>query len=268
MNGAEPDEVYLGNLATNAGMILDTYDQFTHGLAPLLTAFRSRYEVRLNTATEELLESNGRVIGVRVRSADGKTSELHGAGVILATPASVAATLTAPLLPDVARELQSIAYYPIALVIAEYDRPIVSSRARAFVFDEHEAVSNAGAYGLNDLHVVRYTFSGRAARRFIAEATDDVLLGIGEAALGKYVPLDASWRRRFVAKRFSPGLCAYAPHHGRLVERVHRELNTVAGLSLTGDYVQGASIEACFRSASACVDRLATRESRPVPKRA
>src|SRR5215510_8052445 len=39
MNGAEPDEVYMGTLTSNVRMILDTYEQFTHGLAPLLDAF-------------------------------------------------------------------------------------------------------------------------------------------------------------------------------------------------------------------------------------
>ena len=39
MNGAEPDEVYMGNLASNVRMLLDTYEQFKHGLAPLLNSF-------------------------------------------------------------------------------------------------------------------------------------------------------------------------------------------------------------------------------------
>jgi protoporphyrinogen/coproporphyrinogen III oxidase len=268
MNGAEPDEVYVGNLTSNVRMILDTYEQFTHGLAPLLAAFLGQYEVRVNTTTEGLLVKDGRVVGVRVRHADGQTSDLHGAGVILATPSSVAATLTEPILPDLTRQLRSIAYYPVALIIAEYDRPVFSSGARAFVFDGREVISNAGAYGVNDLHLVRYTFSGRASRRFISDSTDaEALLRLGEAALAKYVPVDHSRCRRFVAKHFSPGLCAYAPHHGKLIDHVDQERRKVAGLHLTGDYMQGASIEACFRSARACAHRLVGQEhktARPV----
>ena len=254
MNGAEPDEIYMGNLTSNARMILDTYDQFSRGLGPLLEAFSSRYDVRLNTTTEALLETGGRVTGVRVRDANGTASELHGAGVIVATPANVAAELAAPLLPGLARQLQSITYYPVALVIAEYDRPIFSSGVRAFVFGEHEPVSNAGAYGRKDLHLVRYTFSGRAARAHIAQTGDaDALLRLGEAALGKYVALDPRWRRRCVAARFNPGLCAYAPHHSRVIDGVYKHLNGLTGLHVTGDYMQGASIEACFRAAATCV---------------
>jgi oxygen-dependent protoporphyrinogen oxidase len=36
MNGAEPDEIYMGNLASNVRMLLDTYEQFKHGHAAAL----------------------------------------------------------------------------------------------------------------------------------------------------------------------------------------------------------------------------------------
>jgi protoporphyrinogen/coproporphyrinogen III oxidase len=259
MNGAEPDEVFIGNLTSNVRMILDTYEQLVDGLAPLLSACRERYDVRLRTATEGLLVENGRVAGVRIRRDDGAAAELRGAGVILATPASIAATLIEPVLPSVARGLRSIAYYPVSLVIAEYEKPVFSHGARAFVFDSEEAVSNAGAYGVNDLHLVRYTFSGRTSRHFASDFTDpEALLRMGEAALSRHVRFDGNRRRRFVARRFSPGLCAYAPHHAQLMDGIHQELGRLAGLHLTGDYVQGASIEACFRSASACVSHLAS----------
>jgi protoporphyrinogen/coproporphyrinogen III oxidase len=261
MNGAEPDEIYIGNLGSNLRMILDTYEQFQHGLAPLLSDFQVRYDVRLNTAVEGLLVTGGRVSGVKLRSAEGTSSELYGTGVILTTPAQTTAALTAPVLPGLTAQLRTVSYYPVALVIAEYTRPVFTSALRAFVFGEEEALSNAGAYGLNDLHLVRYTFSGRTARQYIGNGVDaEQLLAAGEQTLRKYVPLDTRWRRRFVARRFSPGLCAYAPHHAQFIDRLKQELKGVTGLYLTGDYIQGASIEACFRSASACVNELAQEQ--------
>jgi oxygen-dependent protoporphyrinogen oxidase len=256
MNGAEPDEVYVGNLTSNVRMLLDTYEQFTNGLAPLLDACLTRYDVRLNTATESVIVENGCAVGVRVRHHAGALEELRGAGVIVATPASVAARLVEEPVPALARCLRSVAYYPVTLMIAEYDRPIFSSRQRAFVFDGDDALSNAGAYGVNDLHLVRYTFSGRASRRYVDKGIDaDTLLDIGESALGRYVPVDRRRRRQYVAKCFSPGLCAYTPHHGAFLDRIER--NRVPGLFLTGDYMQGASIEACFRAARSCARQLA-----------
>lgn len=259
MNGAEPDEIYLGNLGSNVRMILDTYEQFEHGLAPMLHDVQRRYDVRLSTSAESLLLDRGRVSGVSVKSSGGTTSELRGPGVILATPAHTTAGLVEAILPRLAWELRTIAYYPVTLIVAEYDRPVFTSDVRAFVFGDDDVVSNAGAYGINDLNLVRYTFSGRTARRSM-DAAPEQLLGAGEAALARYVALDPAWRRRFVARRFSPGLCAYAPHHGRCLDRITQELDTLPGLHLTGDYLQGASIEACFRAASACVTRLAEEE--------
>jgi protoporphyrinogen/coproporphyrinogen III oxidase len=257
MNGAEPDEVYMGTLLSNVRMILDSYEQFTHGLAPLLDDCLEAYDVRLNTSVQELLVECGRVTGVRVSDARGVTN-LRGAGVVLATPASTAATLAAPVLPRLADRLRSIAYHPVMLILAEYDRPIFSPAVRAMVFDRSHALSNAGAYGINDLNLVRYTFSGRTSRRAIETMDAEALLQSAERTLGRHVAVDRTWRRRVVARAFTPGLCAYAPHHASCLEQITLESQQIAGLHLTGDYVQGASIEACFRAASACVQRLAT----------
>jgi len=261
MNGAEPDEVYMGTLTSNARMLLDTYDQFTNGLAPLLDACLATYDVRMKTSVQELLMEHGRVTGVRVRDALGVVSDIRGAGVILATPAPVAATLTAPVLPHLAAQLRTVAYYPVTLILAEYNRPIFSPAVRAFVFDRREIVSNAGAYGVNDLNLVRYTFSGRASRLISDALNVDALLTRAEATLSRYVGVDRRWRRNVVARYFNPGLCAYRPYHAAFLQQITAEAQKVAGLYLTGDYVQGASIEGCFRSASACVRQLATEHN-------
>lgn len=264
MNGAEPDEIYVGNLGSNVRMILDTYEQFQHGMSPLLRDFQGKYDVRLGMSAEELLVDGGRVCGVRVRSAEGKSTDLRGAGVVIATPAHAAATLTRAVMPRLAEQLGTVSYHPVALIVAEYDRPVFTSSVRAFVFGDDEIVSNAGAYGINDLNVVRYTFSGRRARQFLTNAADtEVLLTKAEQALARFVPLAAEWRQQFVARQFDPGLCAYAPHHGQFLDRVTQELDTLPGLHLTGDYMHGASIEACFRAAAACVDRLALKHEQP-----
>lgn len=267
MNGAEPDEVYMGNLVSNVRMLLDTYEQFTHGLAPLLNSFVHRYEVHVNTSAESLLVTNGRVTGVRVRDAKGNAGELRGAGVILATPAPLAAELAEPIAPALNLRLRSVAYYPVTLVLAEYSEPVFSHAVRAVVFDGHEAVSNAGAYGVNDLNLVRYTFSGRTSRRRTSTSIDaEELLRAGETALARHIPFDPRSRRRFVGRHFHRGLCAYTPYHGRFMESVNQELEHTPGLYLTGDYMQGASIEACFRSASACVEQIMTGQTNTARK--
>src|SRR4029453_11665271 len=113
MNGAEPDEVYVGNLPSNVRMILDTYEQFRDGLAPLLNSFIDQYKVHVNTATDALLLRDGRITGVRLRHANGNNSELHGAGVILTTPAPISPGLTGQILLALTQQLRSVAYFPV-----------------------------------------------------------------------------------------------------------------------------------------------------------
>jgi protoporphyrinogen/coproporphyrinogen III oxidase len=264
MNGAEPHEVHMGTLPSNVRMLLDTYEQFTNGLAPLLSAFRDHYDVRLGVTTDDLLVTHGRVTGVRVHDASGRTSELAAAGVILATPANVAAALTAPVLPTLAAQLRSVAYYPVTLALAEYERPVFSPDVRAIVFGGDEPLSNAGAYGVNDLNLVRYTFSGRAFRQCRPSALGSLgsaaLIDRAEATLSRYVSLSGNRRRRFAVRRFDTGLCAYTPRHDRFLDCLDEERQRVSGLHLTGDYIKGASIEACFRAASACVQQIEQQE--------
>jgi oxygen-dependent protoporphyrinogen oxidase len=135
---------------------------------------------------------------------------------------------------------------------------------RSLVFGEDQPLSNAAAYGRNHLNLVRYTFSGRAARPHIATLTEpEELLRMGEAALARYLRFTPARRHSFVARRFNLGLCAYTRRHDAFLGSLERELASAPGLHLTGDYMQGASIEACFRSARACVRRIAGMADQP-----
>jgi oxygen-dependent protoporphyrinogen oxidase len=261
MNGAEPDEIYVGNLGSNLRMILDSFDQLRNGLAPLLDDFMSSYKVRLNTAVEQLLFRNGRVNGVRIRQEGGASEDLIARGVILATPAWISAELVAFLDFELARQLRRVSYYPVTLVLAEYNRPIFSPDVRALVFEEKDPVSNAGAYGIHDLHLVRYTFSGRSARRHMGDPNKtEELLDLGEMALNRYIPVKKSERKRFRARHFNLGLCAYTPFHSDFLSDLKSRIEGISGMHLTGDYIQGASLEACFRTAKSCVEELVRRD--------
>jgi len=257
MNGAEPDEVYMGNLGSNIRMILDTFDQLRLGMKRVLEQFQATVKVRLAARVESLVVGEGRIVGLRVAGADGQVEQRPVAGVVLATPAAETARLLAPVAPELADLLRQVRYFPVTLVLAEYERDIFSPAVRALVFGEEEILSNAGSYGVNDLHLVRYTFSGRAARPLLAAGTDpETLLSRGEEVLGRHIPVDRRERRQFIAQHFTQGLCAYAPRHGRFAALLAAGRESIGGLHLTGDYLQGASIEACFRASAACVSGI------------
>ena len=251
-NGAEPDEVFLGTFVSNAAMLLDTYEQLPTGMGPLVDEFAARHRVRTHARVERLVVADGRVRAVRWVGAEGASHELECEGVVLAVPAPVAAALLGEAAPEASRALSEVRYFPVGVVVAEYERDVFEPQARAILFPAESALSNAGAYGVDALNVVRYTFSGRAARA-LAGARGDELVERAEAELGRFRPVREAGRLAFTSRWFEPGLCAFAPHYPQVLAAVRRGLAPLANAAVAGDYVKGASIEACFESAREAV---------------
>jgi oxygen-dependent protoporphyrinogen oxidase len=256
MNGAEPDQYFLGCLGSNLKMLFDSYDQLSSGMSSVLDRFSDEVSVCLGTRAAKLLWSGARVTGVEVERHGVRERRFYDA-VVLALPAALSAELLdgQPIQSD----LRQIAYHPVTLVVARYRRPIFDQRVRAIVFGPESPLSNAGCYGKQSLDIVRYTLSGRAAGWIDERSDPERVLSRAEAELGRFVPIERSQRVDFVFKHFRHGLCAYGPYHHRFLERLTAWEGSVAGLFLAGDYVRGASIEACFQSSFECVERLLAR---------
>jgi oxygen-dependent protoporphyrinogen oxidase len=258
MNGAEPDEAYLGNFGTNLGMLLDGFDQLPGGFTPLLTAFSHAVETRGGTRVTGLRVADGRVTGLFATTGAGtdaeERTEESADAVVLALPAPAAADLIVPHHAALAERLRAVRYFPVSVVIAAYDRPVFDERVRALTFPPDSALSNAGAYGVTDRHLVRYTFSGRAARNLPDD--EEYLIGLAEKELGAHLDLGAVRRTGLVRARWEHGLCAYSRFHSRTLAGIDAAVAALDGLAVTGDYVRGASIEACFRGAYERTDAL------------
>jgi oxygen-dependent protoporphyrinogen oxidase len=261
MNGAEADEAYVGNLGTNLRLLFDDYEQLSGGMANVMHTFAGKLGTLLGTTVTGLVVSGGKITGLDLEGPRGRERR-HYDGVVMAVPATVAARLVAKHDAELAQALAAIRYFPAATIVAEYDREIFGPKVRAYRFGREEPLSNAGVYGKDERRLVRYTFSGRAARALIVE-TDDALtlLPHAERTLAKLVPLDPSWRVHAAAMRWTDGLCAYGPYHHRTVDRLRSGSTRIAGLHLTGDYIRGVSIENCFRSARECAERVGTEQS-------
>ncbi len=249
MNGAEPEESFLGTFGSNLGMFLDSFEQLTGGFEPLFKTFGAQVPVRLGTTVHGLVGEGSRIAGLRYRTSDGTEGELRTSAVVLAIPAGAAASLLEDQEPELGAELREIRYNPVAVVLAEYDGPVFDERVRALVLPKGGPLVNAGSYGVDDRHIVRYTFSGVEARALLAEGvSSDRLLAVGETELGRYIPV----RRQVVdsaARVWSDGLCSYSRRHEARLARIGQLLRGRPGLHLTGDYWTGSSIEACFRTA-------------------
>lgn len=256
MNGAEPDEAFLGNFGTNLSLVLDSFDQLADGFDPVFESVAQLVQVHQNVTVTEVLHDGGAVNAIAYRQSDGTIGRAEADVVVLATPAAPAAELVQSLDSELARLLNQVPYYPVGVLVAEYDQDVFGSTARAIVFPAGCALSNAGAYGEDDRRTVRYTFSGRAARSLLKQSPDSAqLLQIGERALGEHVPLGDATVVNTVSEVWDRGLCAYGPEHHKLTQAIARASQRVKGLALAGDYVAGASIEACFVSAERAVSR-------------
>ncbi|MFC7265396.1 FAD-dependent oxidoreductase [Streptomyces lutosisoli] len=242
-------------------MLLDSFDQLTHGFTPLLDGFRGQIATHAATRVTGLTVDSGRVTGVRAITEAGEQLTLTADAVVLAVPAPAAAALTAEHQPARAEQLGAraeqlgaVRYFPVAVVIAEYDRPVFDERVRALTFPPGCPLSNAGAYGVTDRHIVRYTFSGRAVRSL--PAGNDDLITLAEKELGAHLDLTTPRRTGAVTARREHGLCAYSPFHSSTLTKINTLSKELAALALTGDYVRGASIEACFRAAYERMDAV------------
>lgn len=256
MNGAEPDEYYLGNIGSNIKMILDRYDQIKEGLHTVLDAFFESITVMRETVVDGLLMDGKRVVGLRATQR-GKSVDQFYDGVVVGVPAHDGARMLPEALSPLRDLLNGINYHPVAVAVVQYDRPVFPGHTRAVVFSDDHIVSNAGAYGAEDRNIVRYTFSGRAFRENISVTTPiEEMLAMAEADLSPFFPDCKQPRLASVYRYFQTGLCAYGPYYPQFLDSVDSHLSAVSGLALAGDYIRGGSIEACFRSGYEAAERL------------
>ncbi len=254
VSAAEPDEVPMSNVLPYVGMMTDTYDQLADGMRGVVAAAAGHSRVSVGTTVQGLILDQDRVCGVQMTTPAGdRDSEIFD-GVVIATHAHAAARLLEETVPLTASLLREVRYFPLVVLLVEYERPVFDSRVRAVVFGPEEALSNAGAYGTGDLNVVRYTFSGRRARALTEQEPDaERLATMAEAALAPHAQVVGNPRRAMIAHRFLPGLCGYHRDQARFLERLGSAGAEMPGLHLTGDYLRGCSIEACFASAEQTV---------------
>jgi protoporphyrinogen/coproporphyrinogen III oxidase len=262
MNGAESDEAYLSSFGSNLRVVLDSYDQLSSGMERLIEKFAATTRVMLNTRAQALDVEGSRVRGCVVKNERGQERRFFADAVCVALPAPLAAALVQPHAGDLAALLRQVRYFPVHVIVAQYKREIFRPEIRAVIFDESSVLSNAGAYGTGDLGTVRYTFSGRVARRLLAEGVDDgELLTRAEQTLNPYVPVGKSDRTLAVSRTFDPGLCAFTMDTRGLNRRLDSQAS-LGGVFFTGDYRKGASIEACFVAARECAGRMASAARR------
>ncbi|MFC9894668.1 FAD-dependent oxidoreductase [Nocardia sp. NPDC127579] len=261
LNAAEPDEVFMGAFGVSLGMVMDRYDQLVEGIQPVLDWFAGRVTVRLRTPVREVLIRDGRVRGLML-GENGTSARLREFdAVVVATPAWAAARLLEFGLPALGSLLDSVRYFPSTVAVVRYARPFFGSEIRSLALDSGPC-SAVGVYGANDRDIVRYTFSGRAARPLPERNVLDGWIEEAESRVRRDLGLAEVPRLEVRSRGWSAAHCAYVPYGSRFRAGVRESLATVTGLQLAGDYLAGAQLEACFRSGRLAAEQLLERSGR------
>ncbi|MEU7141406.1 FAD-dependent oxidoreductase [Nocardia sp. NPDC046473] len=262
MNGAEPDEAYYGNFATNMGMLIDTFDQPTVGLSALLGRAAELVEIRYRTAVTGISQVNG---GVALDLVDpgGRSRQARYDAVAVCTPAYAAAPLLAPLSKALADLVHSVRYFPATVAVVRYTHDVFAADVRAIALDD-QPCSNAGSYGKETRNVVRYTFSGIHGRLIDPTEADVLdLVTDTETQLHTHLGVVRQPRTAVAVRHWPQAYCGYLPHYGDFLDALNTAAAPLASIALAGDYLLGGSIEACCRSGETAAAALL---SAPVPQ--
>lgn len=258
MNGAEPEECYIGNIGTNISSAFDKYEQVKSGIDNVIKNFLKNFKVNLNTSVVDIvLDEENKITGIEVVDSLNKTRKEYFDTVILALPACTSAEVLKKRSNSLNLALKKIKYNPVLTLIAQYEDPVFSRDVRAVIFDQSVSLSNAGAYGINDLNLVRYTFSGNQAKKLFENKIEEKnLFEVIEKNISDEINVRNNKMIEYDYEFWQNGLCAYSQYHHKNLEHIRLEISKFEGLYLTGDYFKGASIEACFQAAKDNIERI------------
>jgi oxygen-dependent protoporphyrinogen oxidase len=230
---------------------------FDGGLQSLADALARRLGPGLRTGCRvEAIERDGDEYRLRVQSSDGPET-MTARRIVLATPASCAADLLRPLVPEAASELDGIECSSLVVLNLGYRRQDVNHPmvGYGFLVPSNEpdmpvmgtlwADSAFPHHAESDRRVIRVFMGGprdpsaadRPDAELLATATDALrgLLGIS----GDPVLVDVC--------RWPASIPQYRPGHTERIDRLSLIINEVPGLHLVGNYARGVSVNDCVR---------------------
>jgi len=246
VSGAEPDEVSLENFGTHLQMILDQYEQLSDDVGNYFSKFSQNKNLNLYLNQTVLnIECDRGIYKVQTES-----NSLSFSDVVVALPARSASKLLFNIDERLSKVLDGVNYFPVGVIVAEYQNNVFSENVRAIVFDKSSPLSNVGCYGISDRNIARYTFSGKQARPLLySNPSAKDLLNDAEKQIEPYLNIEGNRLIDLRYRKWDHGLCAYTLNQMDFLNKIKNHLSNHSGLYITGDYLKGVSIENCFRAA-------------------
>jgi oxygen-dependent protoporphyrinogen oxidase len=236
---------------------------FVDGLAELPAALRRRLGAVVTTdAPVRRVARNGD--RWRVETADGRAFD--AARLVVATPASEAAEMLAPVDAALARELAAITYAPMTVVHVGAPRDALPRLPRGFGFlvPRDEGLRILGAICSSELFPGRAPDGHALLTVFTGGRLDPQASTLDDAAVRRFVLADLARAVGLVGEpalfqttRWPRAIPQYVVGHKDRVARVDAAVRALPGLTLIGNWKGGIAMPDCVRAADSAADELA-----------
>jgi oxygen-dependent protoporphyrinogen oxidase len=191
--------------------------------------------------------------------------------LVCATSARAAATILSSVVAEAAELLRAIEHNPVAQVYLGYRRDAVGHPLDGFgaLFPSREGRLTLGSLWSSTLfpgrapdgHVLLTNFAGGARHLEIRDLPDEAILTTVIAELTPLLDLHGEPALCEV-HRIPHAIPHYTLGHGARVGRILAATATIAGLHLTGNYLQGVSVADCWKRGLVLAEELAAETAR------
>ena len=210
-----------------------------------------RVELRLQASVSEVTRREGRFqVQVKGEREDFDT-------VILATPASSSAPLVSSAFPEIAEILQGVPYVSAVIVAFGYDQEVLAGRTgTGFLVPPSEGRTMSACTWVNhkfpgrcpEGHALLRCFIGGEKAGHWMSCDDEEMVDRMRSELKAILAVTREPVSRKIY-RWQTALPQYRlGHHGR-IEQLNRQLESVPGLHLVGNFLDGVGISDCIRHA-------------------
>lgn len=234
---------------------------FREGSRTLIEALENSFdgEILLTESVESIEKSNGKFV---LRLSSGREEKCDA--VILACQSYASAEILKSIDKELCRELAKIYYAPLNVVYLAYDKSKIKNFKEAFGFLVHGKEGRKILGARFDSCI----FENRAPENKILAAcmlggdffgevnslSNDELLEIAKSELSDIAGISAGveFFRIFRHERAIP---QYYLNHHKIIEKIWKRLNENEGIFITGNFIDGVSMNDCIRNAKKTAER-------------
>lgn len=252
MGGAEPEETYYSNLLHLLPFGVGSLRTFSDSIGNFFELLAANHDVEFNTCVRKIVIEDRKIKGLMVERQGGEEFT-DAQKVLLTVPLHLLPKLI-DLPEHVKQAVESVRYFPVALINAEYGADIFTEKCQSIMFDESFHLGHCSANRSYKLNSVRFTIAGKKGREAL-QLSDEELIDLAETEFSSVLPI-SSPRVRYHVKRHMGGLCAYGANYSKAKKVICDYVKSIEGLEIAGDYLEGHNMGACLSSAKKAVNNF------------